>query len=366
MSTHIAGLGTAVPSHTIDQKQALELAYAVLRPDARNARLLKPLYRRSGVQNRHICVPSKTALEWMKDYPANAKDDQPKSHGATTRTRMALYEEHAPPLAIEAAKEALKNADFSSGSITHIVTVSCTGFCAPGVDARLIHGLELSAETQRIHVGFMGCHGAINGIRVAQSLASLDSTHRVLLCAVELCSLHYCFDWVPDRLVSNAIFADGAAALALSAMESATVGCKVVATGSHLFPGTDEAMSWRLGNHGFEMALDAKVPDLIGCSLKPWLTNWLVGQGVEPGEVAHWAIHPGGPRIVSAVAEALDLPPEATAVSRDVLSRYGNMSSPTVLFILNELHRNKVGGPCVMIAFGPGLVAEVTLLWFRS
>ncbi|MEM9355727.1 MAG: type III polyketide synthase [Pseudomonadota bacterium] len=366
MSIQLSGLGTAVPDNTIDQTEALELAHAVLQPDADKARLLKPLYRRSGVKNRHICVPSQTALDWIDEYPAESNNGGAASLGGTTRTRMQLYEEHAPQLALAASTAALQQSDFAPESISHVVTVSCTGFCAPGVDTRLIHELNLKPYAERIHVGFMGCHGAINGIRTARAIAAQSESHRVLLCAVELCSLHYCFEWVPDRLVSNAIFADGAAAAVVADSQSRNSCCEIIATGSYIFPQTADAMSWRLGNHGFEMSLDARVPDLIGTSLKPWVSRWLAKQGLTPQDVAHWAVHPGGPRIVSAVAEALDLPATATESSRAILSQYGNMSSPTVLFILEKLLQERAEGSCVMIAFGPGLVAEATLLRFTA
>ena len=172
MSFEIGAIGTAVPCHTINQTEALELADAVLRPDAGKARLLGPLYRRAGVDNRHICVPYQTALAWATHPPVPTAIGEPVEGGAATQVRMQLYEEHAPPLAFEAARSALKRSDVAPASITHLVTVSCTGFSAPGVDAALIRQLGLPATTQRVHVGFMGCHGAINGLRVPAGLAA--------------------------------------------------------------------------------------------------------------------------------------------------------------------------------------------------
>ena len=127
-------------------------------------------------------------------------------------------------------------------------------------------------------------------------------------------------------------------------------------------PGEDAAMTWRVGNHGFEMTLSPRVPSLIVRHLRPWLENWLAQSGRRLGDIRSWAVHPGGPRILSSVAEALDLPPSATAVSRDVLAECGNMSSPTVLFVLDRLREQAAPGPIVALAFGPGLVAESALL----
>ncbi|MEN1678961.1 MAG: 3-oxoacyl-[acyl-carrier-protein] synthase III C-terminal domain-containing protein [Planctomycetota bacterium] len=136
----------------------------------------------------------------------------------------------------------------------------------------------------------------------------------------------------------------------------------MLATGSCLLPESTEAMSWRVGDYGFEMTLSAAVPERIAQSLRGWLTGWLERYGVSLDGVANWAIHPGGPRIVGAVAEALGLPASATDASRAVLAEYGNMSSPTVLFVLRRLQQSGATGPTVLLAFGPGLTAEAALV----
>jgi predicted naringenin-chalcone synthase len=186
----------------------------------------------------------------------------------------------------------------------------------------------------------------------------------VLMCAVELCSLHYFYAWDPEMLVGNAIFGDGAAALIGEPATDATDPAlwRVVATGSCLVPESEQAMSWSVGDHGFTMRLSPRVPDLIRRHVRPWLMAWLDEAGLALGQIASWGIHPGGPRIITAAAEALDLPPAATEVSRDILRRYGNMSSPTVLFILEQFIQQNAPRPCVLLAFGPGLVAEAALL----
>jgi alpha-pyrone synthase len=207
----------------------------------------------------------------------------------------------------------------------------------------------------------MGCHGAINGLRVADAIAGSDPLARILLCAVELCTLHYRFQWDPERCVGNALFSDGAGAVVGSA--SASRGdWQVTATGSCLLPDSTDAMTWQIGDHGFEMTLSRRVPDLISQHLRPWLSQWLGQRDIRIEDVATWAIHPGGPRILSAVEESLGLDRQATSVSRDVLAEHGNMSSPTVLFILDRLRQAAAPRPCVMLGFGPGLMAEAALL----
>jgi predicted naringenin-chalcone synthase len=364
MSFSISGLGTALPQHTMSQAEATELATQVCCQNEEQARLLKVLYRRAGVSNRYTCVPHQVALDWIgRESEGGPRSVQSATAlGPTTLERMQLYREHAYPLACEAAERALLDSPLTAAEITHLVTVSCTGFVAPGVDVELISRLGLPPTTLRTHVGFMGCHGAINGLRVVTAYATADPEARVLLCAVELCSLHYRFQWDPERFVGNVLFADGAAALVGAGSSSADDAWRVTSTGSCLIPDSTDAMTWCVGDHGFEMTLSSRVPDLIGEHLRPWMAAWLASQGLTIEQIGSWAVHPGGPRIVAAVEESLGLPKEATAVSREVLAQCGNMSSPTVLFILDRLRARQAPRPCVTIAFGPGLVAEAALL----
>jgi predicted naringenin-chalcone synthase len=206
----------------------------------------------------------------------------------------------------------------------------------------------------------MGCHGALNGLRVARAFSEADPDAVVLVCAVELCSLHYHYGWDAGRIVANAIFADGAAAI-VGAADGEARSWRLTASGSCVFPGSRDAMEWLVGDHGFVMTLSKKVPGLIASHLRPWLEHWLERQGVKLPEVASWAIHPGGPRILSAVEESLGLPREQTAESWQILADYGNMSSPTVLFIVEELRQRRAPRPCVALGFGPGLTVEAAM-----
>jgi predicted naringenin-chalcone synthase len=182
---------------------------------------------------------------------------------------------------------------------------------------------------------------------------------------VELCSLHFQYGWEPQQIVANALFADGAAALVGQAAQAADVSrisWRVAATGSCVFAGSQDAMTWTVGDYGFRMTLSPRVPELIRAHLADWLTHWLAQQGLSMRDIGSWAIHPGGPRVLSAVEAALNLPAGAAEASRQVLAEHGNMSSPTVLFILERLRRAGAPLPCVMLAFGPGLTAEAALL----
>jgi predicted naringenin-chalcone synthase len=275
---------------------------------------------------------------------------------------MERYASEAVPLAVDAARRAFEGIEIGPRDVTHLVTVSCTGFGAPGVEFALIGELGLPPTVGRMNVGFMGCHGALNGLRAAQAIGAADPSAVVLLCAVEICSLHYQYGTDPEQLVANAIFADGAAAVVGRGARSGDgAAWRLVSCGSCLIPDTTDAMTWRVGDHGFEMSLSAKVPSLIERNLGPWLLSWLDRNGLALHQVRSWAVHPGGPRILTAVEKALQLAPDALDASRRVLAECGNMSSPTVLFVLDRLLEQGAPGPIVALAFGPGLVAEAAL-----
>lgn len=356
MLTRVLGLSTALPATTVAQSDAVEMAIPFTCSTAEEERTLRVLYRRSGVRRRASVVlePDGSAPSF---FPPPVG---PTDRGPVTSTRMARYEREVSRLALAAGRDALADAAVAPAEIGQLVTVSCTGFSAPNFDVHLIKGLGLPAGTGRTHVGFMGCQGALNGLRVADALARRRSGQAVLLVAAELCSLHYQYGFDPDQTVANALFADGAAAVALCAGADGD-GWRLMDNGAWLLPECEDAMTWRIGDHGFAMTLAARVPELIAAHLRPVLSTWLAEHGLDLGEVRTWAVHPGGPRILSATCEALGLPAEATVVSREVLAECGNMSSPTILFILDRLHRASAPLPCVALAFGPGLSAEAAL-----
>ena len=363
----ILGLGTALPATVIDQDDALHIAKSLCCRTDEQVTWLPTMYNHTGIARRHLILGPDVVRDVIDGTRHSGSPflptGLPEDCGPTTAERMRHYVAGAGPLALRAARQALEQSGLAARELTHLVTVSCTGFHAPGLDVALIHGLGLSPEIQRTHIGYMGCHGALNGLRVARAYAGAEPEARVLLCAVELCSLHYHYGWDPQRIIANALFADGAAAVvgARASAESAdTWG--ISASGSCVFPGCADAMTWTVGDNGFEMTLSRRVPGLIATNLKPWLEGWLAGQGLSVGEVRSWAIHPGGPRILDAVAESLELTAEQTADSRAVFARCGNMSSPTVLFIVDRLRRQRSPRPCVALGFGPGLAVEAALL----
>jgi predicted naringenin-chalcone synthase len=357
MPVLIAGIGTAVPEHRIRQEDAAEIAQQFSCENEAQRRLFKSIYRRTGVITRHSVVldSAEGGLETRQSFYTEKHP--------TTKDRMRRYESEANALAFDAGERALRDAGISPERITHLVTVSCSGFYAPSFDIALIKHLGLGSRVARTHVGFMGCHGLLNGLRVARAYLDQDPRACVLVVALEMCSLHHQYGWDSDGIVANALFADGAAALVASFGEPSAAGhLRVVGSGSQVIDDSEDAMSWRIGDNGFVMTLSPRVPELICRSVLPYLKEWLADFDLNLDRVGSWAVHPGGPRILSAFGEATGFDRERLKVSYEILGEYGNMSSPTVLFIIDRLRQMRAPRPIVAVAFGPGLAIESVLL----
>lgn len=320
---------------------------------------LEAIYRRSGIEAR------RSVLVWNADAPSaeglfhSAAEHEPGWRGPSTGARMKVFEACAPGLAVQAARQTLAAAGVDAEDIAHVVTVCCTGFASPGVDAALMRELELRSSVGRTHAGFMGCHGALNGLRVAAGLAEEGP---VLVVCVELCTLHFQYSSDAEQLVANALFADGAAAAVVSDRRmhgSVRIGTSC----SMLVPETTELMSWKVRDTGFEMGLSSRVPGVIREGIAPFVRGWLDGAGIERESITQWCVHPGGPKVLDAVRDGLGVDEAAISASRRVLREHGNMSSPTVLFILEEMMRSGgMRGAIPILAFGPGLAIEGLML----
>jgi predicted naringenin-chalcone synthase len=353
----ILGIGTAAPPG-VAQELTAQLAAAMACRTAQQEAWLRRIFLRSGIESRGSVLVREhedqlAALQAFYPVPCDEAD-----RGPTTAMRMARYAAEAPRLAHAAAVAALDHARTRGDDITHLITVSCTGFFAPGLDSALIGSLGLSPGVRRAHVGFMGCHAAFNAQAAARDMVLADASARVLVCCVELCSLHFAYGWDTGKIVANALFADGAAAAVLGRDGGDGTHWHLRDTASFLLPATLSDMTWTIGDHGFEMTLSPAVPEEVRRHLRPWCAGWLGRHGLEIGDIASWAIHPGGPKILSAVSDALNLSVEALQPSRDVLAAHGNMSSATILFILREMMGREFKTPCVAIGLGPGLMAE--------
>jgi predicted naringenin-chalcone synthase len=362
MSHAIEGIGTAVPVFEIEQQDCARQAAQICGATTIQERLLSKLYLRAGVKKRHSVVldASTNGQPAQQSFYTRATQE---SGGPSTGERMQAYERHAAPLARQAAQQALDEAGVAPDQITHLVTVSCSGFSAPGIDVRLIADLQLPPGTSRTHIGFMGCHGALNGLRVARALAETSKNAMTLMCAVELCTLHHQFGWQSDQLVANSLFADGAAAVVVRKAGDRQDDWRIVDQLSALIPDSSEMMSWQIRDHGFQMTLSPQLPQLLVREIRKCLVPWLARHHLSVDQIGSWAIHPGGPRILDACASALQLDEALMDDSQQVLADFGNMSSPTLLFILQRLKQRQAPRPCVALALGPGIAVEAALIY---
>jgi predicted naringenin-chalcone synthase len=396
----LLSIGTALPGGLLPQKKAFEHARSYSCSSDREERALQKLYQRTLIETRptifgeemngpvnsrsshnskYSAHQNMTALDSFYPLPrsaGNTTNNCPNCDSAAggdgqpgTAARMARYKEEVVPLAIAAARQALAKVDMAACRVGNLVTVSCTGFFAPGLDTEIISSLALPRDVSRTHVGFMGCHGAMNGLRVGSALAR-GTQLASLVVAAEICSLHFQYGRKTDDLLANALFADGAAAAILShhlepgAVLNETTWAEkysLSASASYLLPDSGQAMTWQIGDHGFFMTLGPEVPSLIYEHLAPWLREWLAQFDLDIEGVGSWAVHPGGPRVLDAVEQALNLQAQALATSREIFTRLGNMSSPTIFFILDRLVAASAARPVVALAFGPGLTIEAAL-----
>ncbi len=273
-----------------------------------------------------------------------------------TRERMLVYQREAPKLALDALRRLQREAG-DLQNVTHLIVTSCTGFYAPGLDIDIVRDLGLSPEVQRTLIGFMGCHAALIGLRNARHIVESDPDAVVLMVNLELCSLHLQETDRMDRLVSFLLFADGCAASLITAQPQ---GLRIDRCASHLSLADAERMAWHIEDQGFAMTLDARLPARI----RQWFRSAeeLTNSRHDASEML-WAIHPGGRLILSSVQDACGLTDEQMHLSREVLRRFGNMSSASIMFILRDLLRlgaeEAAGRPGRAIAFGPGLTVEL-------
>jgi predicted naringenin-chalcone synthase len=269
-----------------------------------------------------------------------------------TAARMRKFEAWAPGLAVEAVEKLLEDEDRSR--ITHVIVTSCTGFSAPGLDLALVERCGLPASVERTMVGFMGCYAAINALKLARHIVRSEPDARVLAVNLELCSLHLHETTDVEEILSFLLFADGCAAALISADR---IGVAMESFHAALVPGTSELIRWHIRQQGFDMVLSGAVPGAIRGALAGSRDAILGGAN----DVELWAVHPGGRTVLDAVEQAFGLAPAALDASRSVLNDFGNMSSGTVMFVLDRLMRGGVGRRGCAMSFGPGLVAETMM-----
>ncbi|HET9291278.1 MAG TPA: type III polyketide synthase [Actinomycetes bacterium] len=343
MTARVQALGTAMPDHYVFKQSEIVEEFFAGQPGWDPS--FAEVFAHSGVERRASVVdPS-----WYT---------RPRS----TADRMREFVPAARRLGAEASRRALERAGpAAAAEVTDLVAVTCTGYSGPGLDVHLVDDLGLGDRVQRLAVGHMGCYAALPALRTAAALATA-SGGRALVTCVELCTLHVQPPRTREDAVYLALFGDGAAAALVGAGGD---GPAIVGSATVTVPGSEERMGWLVEDEGFRMWLSPRVPALVERGVGRLVEDLLRPHGLATADVAHWAVHPGGPEIVDRVQRRLGLGDAEVARSREVLADGGNRSSATVLFILEQLLGGgevEPGQWIVALAFGTGLTLEALLL----
>jgi len=345
----IAAVAVAVPPHRITQPEAAAFAAAHFRTHREEIDRMLPVFDHAGIRSRYFCVPP----EWHTE---------PHSF----REANELYIEWSTKLGAQVIDNCLRQVGRLPGEIDHLLFVSTTGLATPSIDARLVNVLGLNPHIRRTPIWGLGCAGGAAGLSHAYQLALADPTACVMLVAVELCGLTFqSDDYSTANMVACALFADGAAGVLVTGDEVDADGPSIVGTQSTIWPDSLGVMGWNFTAHGMQVVFSRAIPAIVREKARRNLDEFLAGHGLSCAEVRHWILHPGGQKVLEAYAQALDLAPDDLAVAREVLCDYGNMSSPTVLFVLEKVlsaGRIKPGETALLTALGPGFSAENVLL----
>ena len=359
----ITSIGTANPPHRLSQPDIAEFMIKAMDLGEDDARKLRVLFRATGIETRYSVLDD-YAKTGDFHFFENSKGLEPFP---STRRRLELYRRHALALSLEAANHCLGAiGDFRKDAITHLIVVSCTGMYAPGLDIDLVKSLGLNSSVERTSINFMGCYAAFNALKIAAAACASRADAKVLILCTELCSIHFQKENTDDNMLANAIFGDGSAAALVEGnaregicLQLEEFHCELATEGEH-------DMTWTVGDLGFEMRLSSYVPEIIRSGIKNLTRSLMAKIGKNLSEVSYFAIHPGGKKILETIESELGLQKEQNKHAYEILKRYGNMSSPTVLFVLQEIlhqiHTSDEGKRILSFAFGPGLTLESTLL----
>jgi ubiquinone/menaquinone biosynthesis methyltransferase len=355
----IHNIQTALPAGNFKQDTFAKIQKYLIR-DNRLHRVIDGIYKDSGITKRHSVV-IKPDMEFHSPFYSINHHGSPRE--PSTQERNALFTSASSQLGPEAAGRALHSTNFKPQEITHLVTVSCTGFSNPGFDFSIIKALGLSPHIERYHLGFMGCYAAFPALRMADQFCRAHPEAVVLVVCVELCSLHFQFKEDMDTILANSLFSDGAAAVVVSGQpeRSLTPPLNIHSFSSHLIADGSQEMTWTIGNHGFDIGLSKYVPRIIGENIGQMVQEILQKNELKQADIKAWAIHPGGKSILDKFQKSVALEPDQMAISRRILSQYGNMSAATILFILKALMEEPdslKNGHIFAAAFGPGLTVE--------
>lgn len=363
MDVAITAIGIGIPRYRQKQKAAADMVALALQMNRLETRLLKTIYRSSGIEYRHSVLSDfcKSPGEY-EFFPNDYNLPFP-----STAQRMQVYKDHALPLTLTAVENCLaKLNDFNRNEITHLITVSCTGMYAPGIDIELVQALNLASHIKRTVINFMGCYGAFNAIKIAEAVCKADPDAKVLIVSVELCTIHFQKNDSMDSIFSNSIFADGAAAILIESNPQRPKYLNLEGFYCDLLPAHSKDMTWQIADSGFDIVLSSYVPQAIQFGIEAFVQRLLQQQTLSFDDIKLYAIHPGGDKILKACEKALTITAHDNRYSYQILREYGNMSSATVLFVLNaiwdDINEQQTNNKIFSCAFGPGLTLESMIL----
>ncbi len=342
----ILGLGLGVPQHRYTQ---LEIYERFLEPHLGANRRARAIFGRAGIKQRFTAVEG--------EYHQVIRG---------TEERNLRYMQDAIPLGEQTIRKALAQAQMDGAAIDQFTVASCTGYDIPGLDLHLAQRLGMRPDLQRTCILGMGCYAAFPALQRARDVVMADPSKRALILCIELCSLHFQPGADTENVVVSALFGDGAAA-ALVGVDEDSHGPQLVDALTHCEYNTFEHMAFHMTDHGFQMELSSYVPALLSAAVENFVDKLLQRNHLRREDIRFWGVHPGGLKIMEHIEQRLELDPDDLRFSRAVLRHYGNMSSPTVLFVLDEIQRSgqpQRGDYTLMMAFGPGLTMESALLRF--
>ena len=354
MNSSIVSIGLSNPGSPIPQAEISRFMQLAHQLDAQERRKLDFLYRKSGIDSRHSVLDD-FQKEEVSDFTFFPKNKELNPFPGTA-ARMHVFEEKGPELAEQAVRSALQQAEVEANSLTHLILISCTGMVAPGLELDLMRRLGIPSSVERYCIHFMGCYAAFTGLRLADQLVKANPKARVLVVSVELCTLHFQKEYTEDNLLANSLFGDGAAAALVMQSEK---GLLIKNYLSEVLWEGEKDMAWKIGDFGFEMRLSQYIPSLLNQGIRR--LRDLFEAKFNFSKVQHVAIHPGGKQILIQVQEAFGLSPEVNRHALEVLRTCGNMSSASILFVLERMLKDpSIQGDILALGFGPGLTLETT------
>jgi len=349
----IVSIGTAVPSFCHQQMDILQFMQLVYAGSDAERRKLRFMYSQSGIQQRYSVIGdySKPVHDW-KFYPQSENLEPFPS----LEQRMTLFNKYAPQLSVDAIRDSL-NSVHSHKEVTHLITVSCTGMSAPGLDLQVMELMDFGKNIFRTSVNFMGCYAALHALKLADAICKAEKGAQVVIVCTELCTLHFQREGTLDNITSSLLFGDGSAALLITGEDSDLPGLYIDGFYSEIIAKGKRDMAWELSSSGFLMTLSGYVPELIEEDFKAIVQRAIGSEQIE--DISHWCMHPGGKRILEAVSKSTGIENEAFKHSYNVLQQYGNLSSASIVFVLKEVLQQKTAIPKLFgAAFGPGLTVE--------